>query len=107
MVASAASYQARPIQAAAAAASLLGRGEEETETAGLLLRWIHRFLGAGMFMPGSGRVGRAMAVEFILVMMGASMLGSSSGRLSMVLDTTIFRKFLEGVEGDINITGDT
>ncbi|KAL4317089.1 hypothetical protein AHAS_Ahas15G0350200 [Arachis hypogaea] len=25
----------------------------------------------GMFMPESGRVGRAMAVEFILVMMGA------------------------------------
>ncbi|KAL4328894.1 hypothetical protein AHAS_Ahas13G0245700 [Arachis hypogaea] len=140
MVASAASYRARPIQAAAAAASLLGRGEEETETAGLLLWWIHGFSGAGILerqrLPGgdkegevlgsgvyyhsmSGRykgqfkmglrhgfgvyrfytgdvyAGEWLAVEFILVMMGASMLGSSSGGLSMVLDTTISENFLK------------
>ncbi|QHN81893.1 uncharacterized protein DS421_20g690910 [Arachis hypogaea] len=55
---------------------------------------VYRFY-TGMFMLGSSRVGRAMAVEFILVMIGASMLGSSSGGLSMVLDTTISGNFLK------------
>lgn len=43
----------------------------------------------GMFMPGSGPVDRVMAVGFTRAMMGAGMSGSSSGALSMALDTTI------------------
>ncbi|KAL4356278.1 hypothetical protein AHAS_Ahas09G0070700 [Arachis hypogaea] len=45
MVASAAPYPARSIQAAAAAADLLGHGEEETETTGLLLCMSGRYEG--------------------------------------------------------------
>lgn len=42
-----------------------------------------------MSMLGSGLVGRAMGVVFILVRMGAVMWGNSSGALNMALDTTI------------------
>ncbi|KHN31098.1 hypothetical protein glysoja_030749 [Glycine soja] len=45
-----------------------------------------------MFMPGSGLVDRVMAVGFTRAMMGAGMSGSSSGALSMALDTTILGK---------------
>ena len=38
-----------------------------------------------MFMPESGLMGSVMGVEYILVRMGAAMLGSSSGVLNMDL----------------------
>jgi len=42
-----------------------------------------------MFMPGSGPVGRAMAVGCTRARMGAGTWGSSSGALSMALGITI------------------
>jgi len=42
-----------------------------------------------MFMLGSGPVGRVMAVECTRVRMAAGTWGSSSGALSMALDTII------------------
>lgn len=49
----------------------------------------------GMSMQGSGLMGSAMAVEFILAKMGAAMLGSSSGVSNMDWVTTILGKFFQ------------
>lgn len=47
----------------------------------------------GMFMLGSGQMGRAMDVEFTPVKMGADMLGNSSGVSNMGLAITISGNF--------------
>ena len=49
----------------------------------------------GMYMPGSGVMGRAMGAGCILVRMEAGMSGSSSGESSMGLDITISGKTLD------------
>lgn len=52
-----------------------------------------------MFMPGSGPVGRAMAVGCTHARMGAGTWGSSSGALSTALDTTILGMEMVGLVG--------